>query len=242
MEELEPRGAPLEKLSRSQSRRVLSCLTEATFFYRQDDPDLFDYLRRHRADFARFFEEHFGWALYVDKKCARLFRRAQENPALTPKQRDLFDLTRREECILFMLLLEFHELELAAQNVHPEHDDDLRFVLADFVAHAVKRYRELLGERAPSDRELLEHARRLFGELERHRFLRLCERGDGETAPEQLLYEVLPGLRCYDPTALSPELVRRAHGVAEQPAAVEVAEEAELAPDATASGGEEGAP
>lgn len=206
--------APFAHLSRGRVRSLLNCLTEATFFYRTDDPDLFDYLRRHRGEFERFFDESFGWALHVDRKCARLIKRVTHNGALSPKQRDLFDLTRREECILFMLLLEFHELELSAQNAHYEHDEDVRFVLSDFLAHARTRFRERLGEAAPGDRELLDHVRRLFEELTRHRFVRLCERGDEEGAPELLLYEALPGMHCYDPGALTTELFVRAYGVA----------------------------
>jgi hypothetical protein len=213
--------APFSHLSRRRVRGVLNCLTESAFFYREDDPDLFDYLRRHRAEFERFFGDYFSWDLHVDRKVARLYRREQYNKALTPKQRSLFDLTRRDECILFMLLLEFYEMQLAAQNVHFEHDDDLNFVLADFVEHAVARYRKELGEGAPGDRELLNHIYGLFRELEKHRFLRLVERADIESAEEaiggqteHLLYAFLPGIRCYDPTRLSSAVFETSYGTA----------------------------
>src|SRR5690606_2107754 len=61
---------PFQRLSQSRVCAVLNCLTEATFFYRADDPDLFDYLRRHRGEFERFFEQFFAWDLYVDRKVA----------------------------------------------------------------------------------------------------------------------------------------------------------------------------
>ncbi|MDF1565857.1 MAG: DUF2398 family protein [Deltaproteobacteria bacterium] len=209
-------STPLDRLSRVRSRRILNCLTESTFFYRQDDRDLFDYLRRNRAAFQHFFEEHFGWDLFVDRKVARLFRAgAPTNPALTPRHRSLFDLTRRDQAVGFMLLLEFHELSLAAQNVHPEHDEDLRFLLSDFLTHAVARYRKVLGEAAPTDREILAATATLFRELERHRFLELIERGDDEGGELQELWAFLPGIRCYEPSRLAEPIIRRAHGLPE---------------------------
>ena len=208
-------------LSRRRVRGVLNCLTESAFFYRDDDPDLFDYLRRHRAEFERFLGDHFDWDLHVDRKVARLYKREQFNKALTPKQRNIFDLTRRDECIHFMLLLEFYEMQLAAQNVHFEHDEDLNFVLADFVDHAVARYRKELGDGAPTDREILVHIQSLFRELEKHRFIRLLERADVDAAEsviagqtEHLLYAFLPGIRCYDPSRLSRTVFETSYGLA----------------------------
>lgn len=234
------RRAPLEHLSRSRAQAVLNCLTESPFFYREDDPDLFEYLRRQRAEFARFFEESFGWDLHLDRKCARLFKPRQYNPALTPKQRHLFDLTRRDECLLFMLLLEFHEGELARLNVHHEHDEDLRFELADFVAFAVGRYRRELGDAGPGDRELFASVQSLFRELERHRFLEAVERAElaaGESLPagqtERVLYAFRPGIRCYDPGRLSSSVFAQSFGAAPEAEAEgetgEEAEDAELA-------------
>lgn len=215
---------PFDKLSGRRVRAVLGCLTESTFFYREDDRDLFDYLRKNRAEFERFLHQYLDWDLHVDRKCARLFKRSTCNPALTPKQRGLFDLTRREECIVFMLLLEFHEQQLAAQNIHYEHDEDLRFLLSDFVRHTIARFGAELGERCPSDREILGHVRSVFRTLEVHRFLRLVERGstgDEEPLPpgqtEQELWDVLPGLHCYDPSALTRSIFQRAYGLEEDP-------------------------
>ncbi len=212
-----PSKVPFEHLSQSRARAILNCLLESTFFYREDDQDLFDYLRRHRAQFERFFDTFFGWNLHVDRKCARLFKRRQYNPALTPKQRNLFDLTRRDECILFMLLLEFHESQLAALNVHYEHDEDLHFILADFVSHAVARFRKELEDTSPSDREIVSNIQSLFRRLEKHRFIRQVERGEVSTdekllggQTEHILYAFLPGLHCYDPARLSSAVFERA--------------------------------
>jgi len=212
------RHAMFEHLSRERVRAILNCLTESTFFYREDEPDLFQYLRRNRNEFARFFDQWFGWDLHVDRKGARLFKRNTHNSALTRKQRDLFDLTRREECILFMLLLEFHELQLGALNVHPEHDEDLCFEFADFIEHAFQRFKVELGDRCPSDRDLVASAQSLFRELERHRFIRCIERADVERGitlrggqTERALYAFLPGIHYYDPNCLSSRVFDQAY-------------------------------
>jgi len=206
---------PFQRLSQSRVCAVLNCLTEATFFYRADDPDLFDYLRRHRGEFERFFEQFFAWDLYVDRKVARLFKRGRFNAALTPKQRNLFDLTRRDECIVFMLLLEFHEQELARQNIHYEHDENLNFLLSDFVEHVVRRYQQELEDLRPTDREIFANIQSLFRQLEKHRFICLLEKGTAasdEMLPagqsEQVLYSFLPGIHCYDPGRLSQSVFR----------------------------------
>lgn len=210
MSDVEPRR-PLSKISTRRSTEILNHLTESTFFYREDAPDLFDYLRRHQADYREFFEQFFGWGLHVDRKCARLFKRELYNTALRPKQRDLFALTRRDECLVFLLLLEFHELQMQAQNVLYEQDENLCFVLADFVRHAIGRYREELADACPPEREILDSVRSLFAELERHRFLRERER-DPDGSEEQVLYEAMPGLHCYDPTVLASPIFARAYG------------------------------
>lgn len=218
MSDVEARG-PLARLSLRRSQAILNHLTESTFFYREDEPDLFDYLRRHQGDFRTFFESFFGWGLHVDRKCARLFKREWHNAALRPKQRDVFALTRRDECLLFILLLEFHELQMQAQNVLYEQDENLCFVLADFLRHAFGRYRDELGDACPPEREILDSVRTLFAELERHRFLR--ERERAEEGEDQVLYEALPGLSCYDPSVLASPIFARAYGL--EPATGETA-------------------
>jgi hypothetical protein len=214
-----------EKQNRRKVRAILNLLTESTFFYRADEPELFDYLRRAQAEFQRFFEEMFGWTLYADRKQARLFKGDPHNAALPAAARDLFQLTRRDECLLFVLLLEFHEAELSRQNLHYERDEDVRFLLEDFVRFAIGRARELLGERAPPDARLFDSIASLFERLVRHRFVALVQReaaGQGETLPagltEHLLYQALPGLHCYDPSALNRSVFEAAYGI-EQPAA-----------------------
>jgi hypothetical protein len=199
-------------------RAVLNVLTESTFFYREDDPDLFFFLRRNQAGFRKFFEHYLGWRLYVDRQCARLLKEQHYNAALRPSQRALFDLRRRDECLLFALLLEFHEEEGQRQGVTPDEDRHLRFLLADFVAFAIRRFREELNESTPPEVRIFEATRPLFEQLERHRFVRLVDRREveaGDELPagmaEHLLYEFLPGIRCYDASLAARSVVLRAY-------------------------------
>lgn len=217
----EPQGFPeleLDRRGREQVKAVLNVLTESTFFYREDDADLFFFLRRHQGSFRQLFESYFGWRLYVDRQCARLIKERHYNEAVRPAQRALFDLRRRDECLLFALLLEFHEEEGQRQGVTPDDDRRLRFLLGDFVGFAIRRGREELAEAMPAEARLFEAVRPLFEQLERHRFVRLVDRKAPEAGDElpagmaeHLLYEFLPGIRCYDPSRAARGVVLRAY-------------------------------
>ncbi|MBI4704018.1 MAG: DUF2398 family protein [Deltaproteobacteria bacterium] len=214
----ELRALALDRRGRERVRAVLNVLTESTFFYKEDDPDLFFFLRRNQAAFREIFESYFGWRLHVDRQCARLLKAHQYNEALRPSQRALFDLRRRDECLLFALLLEFHEEEGQRQGVTPDEDRHLRFLLADFVTFAFRRFREELGEATPPDGRIFEATRPLFEQLERHRFVRLVDKKQAEAGDElpagmaeHLLYEFLPGIRCYDPSLAARGIVLRAY-------------------------------
>lgn len=211
------RSLALDRRSLERVRAALNVLTESTFFYREDDPDLFFFLRRNQAAFRELFEHYFGWQLYVDRQSARLLKERHYNQAVRPSQRALFDLRRRDECLLFALLLEFHEEEGQRQGLSPDDDRRLRFLLADFVAFGIRRFREELGDAAPAEAKIFESVRPLFDQLERHRFVRLVDRSQaeaGEELPagmaEHLLYEFLPGIRCYDPSQAARSVVLRA--------------------------------
>ncbi len=213
-ESLDLRSLGLDRRSVERVRAVLNTLTESTFFYPQDDPDLYFFLRRNLAAFQQFFEHYFGWRLFADRHCARLIKPRQYNERVRPSQRALFDLRRRDECLLFTLLLEFHEEEGQRQGVGPDDERNLCFLLSDFIAFAIRRCREELGETSPPDKRLLEAAQPLFEQLERHRFVRLVDQKpaeSGEALPagmdQYLLYEFLAGIRCYDPSAASRAIV-----------------------------------
>jgi hypothetical protein len=210
-----------EKLQRTRVQALLNVLFEAPFFYREDDPDLFAFLRRNRAEFTQFFEELFDMRLVVDARCARLYKTAWFNRALKPSQHDVFELTRRDDCIAFLLVLEFYERLLEEQNVDIDDDVPLRFEFGELFAFARDRLHQLLGSAAPDDDGVRRLLRDLVPTLLRYRFLR-------EIAPDReerigldrdrFLYECLPGLHHYDVRALGASAVRDAFGLAPAPA------------------------
>lgn len=200
----------LEQLNIHSVRAVLNILTEAPFFYRTDDVDLFEYLRSHFDDFAQFFSHYFGWELYADRRMARVIKPRDYNEGLRPSQRDMFDLTRRDECSVFLLLVEFYEKLLRDLNVSYDDDEPVRFLLADFVQYCVARFGEELGEQRPDDRMILEACRTLFPKLIKYRFLEQVEKEEAardEQLPggmrEHVMYEFLPGIHCYRPDILT---------------------------------------
>jgi hypothetical protein len=194
-----------DKLSGEKVQRLLNILVEAPFFYRADDGDAFAFLRKHRAEFERFYRELYGWQLVVDGRCARLYKDRWHNKALTPSRHDVFDLTRRDDCIAFLLVLEFHEHLLEDRNVSIDDPEPLRFEFGELFAFAVSRFRQELGEVAPGEDEVRRVLRGLFPTLLRYRFLREIEPDVEERGlidRENLIYECLPGLYLYDPRPL----------------------------------------
>ena len=93
-------------------RALLNILMETPYFYRSDNEELFFFLRRHRNEFAAFFDTYYGWSLFMDAKCARVYKPKWYNEAVTEANRDAFDFRRRDECLGFMILLEFFEHQL----------------------------------------------------------------------------------------------------------------------------------
>ena len=200
----------LDQLNAHYVRAVVNILTESPFFYRADDVDLFDYLRNHQDDFHQFFTHFFGWELYVDRKVARVIKPREYNNALRPSQRDLFDLTRRDECTAFLLLVEFYEKLLRDLNISYDDEGAVRFLLADFVQYGISRFVEELGEGVQADRIVLDACRRVFPKLVRYRFVEQVEKEDAaedEQLPagmrEHVMYEFLPGIHCYRPDVLT---------------------------------------
>lgn len=234
----------LERRGQERFRAVLNLLTESTFFYREDHPDLFLYLLRNKSTVRQFFEQFFGWRLYADRQCARLIKERHYNEGVRPSQRALFDLRRRDECFLFALLLEFHEEEARRQNVSLDDDGRLRFLLSDFVSFSLRRFREELAEACPPEARIFEAVKPLFQQLERHRFLRVVDRTAAEageelpaTMEEHVLYEFLPGIRCYDASQAARDVVIHAYRSGPEEDALQ-ADAAE--PAATGDGGGDG--
>jgi hypothetical protein len=52
--------APLLERYPDRVRAVLNILVEAPYFYRQDQEDVFFFLRRHRTEFEAFYRDYYG--------------------------------------------------------------------------------------------------------------------------------------------------------------------------------------
>ena len=98
-------------------QKILNILLEAPYFYRDDDLSLFLFLSKYKRAFAGFFKKFYGWELIVEYKCARLYKPAWYNEKVTEVNRDMFNFTKRDECVAFLLLLEFFERELHEQGI-----------------------------------------------------------------------------------------------------------------------------
>lgn len=207
-ESIEPsESASLQRLNQDLVRRVMNVLTEAPFFYLEDDRALFQYARRHRAAFRDFVKYYFGWDLVIDARCARLIKRGErENPELKSAHVDTFHLPRRNLSLVFLILLELFEIEQRRVNWQYERDAYLRFFHNDFFEYAKTRFRALLGERAPDDSALRRDVQETWAILIKYRFIRpipptpaellVMDRKQGE------LYEFLPAVTCYDSNVL----------------------------------------
>jgi hypothetical protein len=206
---------------RARVQAVLNVLVEAPFFYRDDDPELFAFLRRHKAEFVRFYDELYDWRLVVDTRAARLYKTRWHNRALKPSQHDVFDLTRRDDCLAFLLVLEFYEHLLEDRNVDVDDPEPVRFEFGELFAFARGRLGAELGEGAPDDGGVRNLLRRIVPVLLRYRFLREVTPDREERIglePDRLLYECLPALHHYDVRVLSRPVIAEVYGAAPEPA------------------------
>jgi len=196
---------------RARIQAVLNVLVEAPFFFREDDPELFAFLRRHRAEFVRFYDDLYDWRLVVDARCARLYKTRWHNRALKPSQHDVFDLTRRDECLAFLLVLEFYERLLDERNADPDDPEPLRFEFGELFGYTRERLREELGAGAPDDDGVRKLLRSLVPTLLRYRFLREIPPDREERIGldrDRYLYECLPALHHYDVRVLGQSALR----------------------------------
>ncbi len=194
-------------------RAVLNILIESSCFYVTDQKELFYYLRRYRREFTEFFDKMYGWQLSMDSKCARVFKREWHNPAITSANRALFNFRKRDECLAFMMLLEFFEQQLEENGMTVEDKQNIRFRFGDLLGHVHLRFQELFPKDA--ERYTEEYVRNkalkpIMPELEKYRFLkRMKPPEDLRASSKELIYEALPAIYYYNTTTLSrilPEL------------------------------------
>jgi hypothetical protein len=188
---------------------VLNILLESPYFYKTDHEEHFLFLRRYQREFAGFFEETFGWQLVSDAKCARLYKPEWFNDRITPSNRDLFTFTRRDECLAFMLLLEFFESRLEEESASVEEPDNIRFRFGDLLLYTRNRFTELFPEQASgySDEDVRKILRPVMPQLEKYRFLvRLDPPDDERIEPDDTIYECLPALWHYSVQRISRPL------------------------------------
>ena len=190
-------------------REVANFLVESPYFYKTDNENLFFFLRRHQQAFGVFFKTCFGWTLHLDTKCARVYKDRWYNERITPSNRDLFNFTRRDECIAFMLLLEFFEGQIDIQGVTVDEKDNLLFRYGDLQEFVHGRFLELFDNPLSRKHYSEEFIRaRVLGpimpKLERYRFLnKIPPPKDGDVSHEDTIYEALPALYHYNANRLS---------------------------------------
>ncbi|NCB39245.1 MAG: DUF2398 family protein [Erysipelotrichia bacterium] len=190
----------IDKIGREKFQAVLNILTESSFFYAGDDPVRFNVLRRNEASFKKFFEKYFGWRLYVDSKMARLIKDRNYNPALRSAHRDTFRLTGRNECLLFLILLEYYEHECGEQRYSNDEDETLKFHYDEYLKFTRRILADQNVDQLPSDRDIDMAVRQLLKKLQHFRLLTVVEVSEnaGNESDRDMLIEVLPGLNCYE--------------------------------------------
>ncbi len=195
-------------LARSGERvkAITNMLVESPYFYKEDDEVAFNFLRRHKSEFERFFDAFFGWTLTLDGKCARVYKERWYNGAITESARDCFSFTRRDECIAFMMILEFFEHQLDENDLTVEDRENLRFRFGDCLDFCTRRFGELFegaAEKYTPEYVRARVLRNVFPVLERYRFIRrISPPPDEKISEEQTIYEALPALYHYNASYL----------------------------------------
>ena len=128
-------------------RETLNVLLESPYFYKTDDERLFLVLTRYKRAFEAFFDKFFGWTLVMDSKCARLYKPKWFNEKITQPNRDMFGFTKRDECMAFLILVEFFERECREQGVTADDRENLRFRFGDWLEYAAARFRALMPDK-----------------------------------------------------------------------------------------------
>ncbi|MDD5698594.1 MAG: DUF2398 family protein [Victivallaceae bacterium] len=185
-----------------QVKKVLNLLLETAYFYRSDNEDMFLFLRRYQQEFRDFFRTYFDWELIMDNKCARVYKSSWFNEAVKNTDRMQFRLGGRDECIAFMLLIEFYEKLLEDDSMTTEDNRNPRFRIGELLEFQQRRFAELFPDEQAkyTDEYLLKTVlKRLMPQLLRYRFLAEVPRPQGmRLAREQFIYEAMPALYHYN--------------------------------------------
>jgi hypothetical protein len=173
----------------------------------------------------------------IETRFARLYKPRWHNTSLKRSQHGLFSLTRKDDCVAFILVLDFYERLLEERGASVDDVAPIRFEMSELFAHAKERLARTAraaaadgddaasarGASAPSpgaqpDTMDDDGIRRLFRDLVpqllRCRFLREVPReredaSDGDAlGSERMLYECLPGLHAYDVRALDEAVLQ----------------------------------
>lgn len=185
---------------------ILNMLVEAPYFYKSDAVDDFLFLKRYQREFAEFFESYFGWQLVADAKCARVYKEKWYNEVITPSNRDMFNFTKRDECIAFMALLEFFESKLEEEAISVDDPESYKFRFGDLLEFEKSRFAALFdgASETYSDEDVRKILRAVMPVLEKYRFLaKLPPPRDDEVAADDIIYECLPALWHYNAVQMS---------------------------------------
>ena len=164
----------LMEKSPDKVKGVLNILMESPYFYRFDDEELFLFLRRNEPEFREFNREWSVWELNMDDKCARVLKSEWFNKAITPANRLQFRLGKRDECIAFMLLIEFFEKTLEENSMTADEARNPMFKFGDLLEFQRQRFQELFKDDVETYTS--EYVQRnillpLMPQLVKHRFL-----------------------------------------------------------------------
>jgi hypothetical protein len=185
-----------------QVKAVLNILLESPYFYRSDSEEDFRFLRYYLQEFRSFYREWFGWELIMDGKCARVYKESWINQAIKPACRLQFRLGKRDECIAFMLLIEFFEKLLEDNSMTVEESHNPRFKFGDLLEYQQRRFAELFA--TEQDKYSADYVQKnilhdLMPRLIEYRFLSEVKRPKGlQLTRDQFIYEALPALSHYN--------------------------------------------
>ncbi|CAM2011361.1 DUF2398 family protein [Acanthopleuribacter pedis] len=194
---------------RDKVQQALNLLVESPYFYKSDNELLFYFVNRHKRAFEKFFADYYDWKFFMDGKCARVYKARWYNREITPKNRDIFNFTKRDEAMAFMMLLEFFEKQIDEQAVSVEENENLMFRYGDLFEYVHRRFASLFDndERYSGEYLRAKALGPIMPKLERYRFIKKVPVPPEDVMGEdEYLYEALPALYHFNTETLSRSL------------------------------------